>query len=103
MLPSQADASQENEHLMVSNFESAMAEGNQATALKHVLEYSTRTNGEKAPVTIKLMHRYGYALYKDGKYREAINVLKQTLERTAEVFGETGGVRPGSIPRRFAG
>jgi len=91
MLPSQADASQADEHILVSNFESAMAEGDQATALKHVLEYSTQTNGEKAPVTINLMHRYGYALYKDGKYREAINVLKQTLERTTEVFGETGG------------
>jgi len=91
MLPPQADASQAIEQVMISSFESAMAKGDQATALKHVLEYSTQTNGEKAPATISLMHRYGYALYKDGKYREAINVLKQTLERSTEVYGETGG------------
>ena len=91
VLPSQADASQAEEHVMVSSFKSAMAKEDQATALKHVLDYSAQANGENAPVTIKLMHRYGYSLYKAGKYREAINVLKQTLEQSTEIYGETGG------------
>lgn len=91
MVSSQAAASQDDEHIMVSGYESAMAAGDQTTALKHVLDYSTQANGENAPQTIKLMHRYGYSLYKAGEYSEAINVLKQTLERSARVYGETGG------------
>lgn len=76
---------------MVLRFEAAMAEEDQTTALKHVLDYAKQAYGEDAPVTIKLMHRYGYSLYRDGKYREAINILKETLERSTDVFGETGG------------
>ncbi len=76
---------------MVSRFEAAMADEDQAAALEHVLDYAVQAYGEDAPVTIKLMHRYGYALYKDGKYREAIIVLRQTLERSTGVYGETGG------------
>jgi tetratricopeptide (TPR) repeat protein len=91
VLPPRAGASQADENRMVSSFEAAMEKGDQATALKHVLEYSERTNGEDAPVTIRLMHRYGYSLYKGRKYREAINVLKETLERSTKVYGEFGG------------
>ena len=91
MLSVQAGAPQADESKMVSRFEAAMAEGDQTAALKHVLDYSEQAYGEDAPETIKLMHRYGYSLYKDGQYREAINVLKQTLERSTEVYGESGG------------
>ena len=91
MLSPQADASQAVEQEMISSFESAMAKGDEATALKHVLDYSMQTNGEKAPETIKIMHRYGYALYKEGSYSEAIDVLKRTLGRSTDVYGETGG------------
>lgn len=91
VLPPEAGASEADEDMMVSSFEAAMAKGDQSAALKHVLEYSEQTYGEDAPVTIRLMHRYGYSLYKDGEYREAINVLKETLERSAKVYGETGG------------
>ena len=91
LLSAQAGASQADENRMVSRFEAAMAEEDQTTALRHVLDYSEQVYGEDAPVTIKLMHRYGYSLYKDGEYREAINVLKETLERSTDVYGETGG------------
>lgn len=76
---------------MVSRFEAAMAKGDQTTALRHVLDYSERTYGEYAPVTIRVMHRYGYSLYKDGEYREAIDILRETLERSMQVHGEFGG------------
>jgi tetratricopeptide (TPR) repeat protein len=91
VIPSQANASQADDHKMIARYETAMAEGDQTAALRYGLDYSERTYGENAPVTIKLMHRYGYSLYKDGKYREAIGVLKQTLERSTGVYGETGG------------
>ena len=68
-----------------------MADEDQTTALKYVLNYAKQAYGEDAPVTIRLMHRYGYSLYKDGKYREAINVLKETLERSTNLYGEPGG------------
>jgi len=91
VLPSQLAASQADDDRMVSRFETAMAAGDGSTALRHVLDYAEQAYGEDAPVTIKLMHRYGYSLYKDGRYRESINILKQTLERSTGVFGETGG------------
>ena len=90
-LPAQAGASQADEDRMVARFEAAMAEDDQTTALRHVLDYAEKTYGADAPVTIRLMHRYGYSLYRDGEYREAISVLKETLERSTEVHGETGG------------
>lgn len=89
-MPLQANASQADNE-MIARYETAMAKGDQTTALRHVLDYSQRVYGEYAPVTIKLMHRYGYSLYKDGSHREAIDVLKQTLERSTEVHGEYGG------------
>ena len=90
-LPSLAGATQADEDRMVSRFEAAMAKGDQTTALRHVLDYSERTYGEYAPVTIRVMHRFGYALYKDGEYREAIDILRETLERSTQVHGEFGG------------
>ena len=64
---SQDGASQADEKRMVSRFETAKADEDQTTALKKVLEYAKHAYGEDAPDTIKLMHRYGYSLYKDGK------------------------------------
>ena len=91
VLPLQAGASQADERWMISSYETAMAKGDPTAALRHVLDYSEQAYGEYDPVTIKLMHRYGYSLYKDGDYREAIEVLNQTLERSTEVHGESGG------------
>jgi tetratricopeptide (TPR) repeat protein len=90
-LPSQANVSQADENRMIARIEAAEAEEDRTTALKYALDYSEKVYGENAPVTIRLMHRYGYSLYKDGRYREAINALKQTLERSTGIYGGSGG------------
>lgn len=76
---------------MLSLYEAEMAAGNQPAALKIILEYSEQTNGENAPETVRLTHRYGYSLYQDGDYRRATEVLLTALERSTVAFGESGG------------
>lgn len=76
---------------MLSLYESEMAAGNQTAALKIILEFSEQTNGENAPETVRLTHRYGHSLYQDGDYRRATEVLLKALERSTAAFGESGG------------
>jgi tetratricopeptide (TPR) repeat protein len=90
-LASQADVSKSAEREMMSNYETAMARGNQTVALKYVLDYTEKAYGENAPETVKLTHRYGSSLYGDGDYREATEVLKKALERSTAAYGESGG------------
>jgi len=90
-LASQDDAATATERMMLSNYEAAMAQGDQSTALNYVLEYAEKVYGENAPQTVKLTHRYGSSLYQDGDYREAVEVLKKALERSTASYGESGG------------
>jgi len=83
--------SKADERKMLSNYESAMKDGQQTAALKHVLDHAEKTYGENAPATVTFTHRYGYSLYQDGEYRKATNVLKTALERSTAAFGESGG------------
>ena len=88
---SQADADKAEKLAVLSNYDAAIAAGDQAAAVKYLLDYTEKTEGENAPATVKLMHRYGHLLYQDGEYRRATDVLKDTLERSTAAFGESGG------------
>jgi len=88
---SQADADKAEKLAVLSKYDAAMAEGDPAAAVKYVLDYTEKTEGENAPATVKLTHRYGYLLYQDGDYREATKVLKTALERSTTAHGESGG------------
>lgn len=87
----QADESRAEELQMLSRYEAALAEGDQATAVKHVLDYAEKTFGKNDPATAKLTHRYGQLLYEEGEYREATKVLKTALERSTAAHGRFGG------------
>jgi tetratricopeptide (TPR) repeat protein len=88
---SQAEVSRADEREMMSRYDAAMADGDQAAAIKYVLDYTEKAYGENAPETVKLMHRYGYQLYEDGEYRKATDVLKEVLDRSIIAHGEFGG------------
>jgi tetratricopeptide (TPR) repeat protein len=88
---SMADVSEADEREMMSNYEAAMADGDETAALKYVLDFTEKAHGENAPETVKLMHRYGHALYQDSDYRKATDVLKDALERSTVAYGESGG------------
>ena len=88
---SQNDMTRPDDQRMVSDYEAAMATGDQAAALKHVLDYTEKTYGENAPETVKLTNRYGSVLYHGGNYREATEVLQKALERSIAAYGESGG------------
>ena len=88
---SQADVSEADELKMVSNYERAMADGEQSAAIKYALDYAEKAYGENAPATVELTRHYGYSLYEDGDYRTATEVLKKALERSTAAFGESGG------------
>ena len=90
-LSMQSDVSEAAEREMLSNYETAMAKGDQAAAVKYALDYSEKLYGEDAPKTINLTHRYGSMLYQAGKFREATDVLIIALERSTVTFGESGG------------
>ena len=85
------DVSEDDEARMLSSYEAAMAVGDEAAAVKHVLDFSEKAKGENAPETVKLTHRYGYLLYQNGEYREATQVLKQALKRSTVAHGKSGG------------
>jgi len=74
---SQADVSEADELKMVSNYETAMADGEQSAAIKYALDYTEKAYGENAPATVELTRHYGYSLYEDGDYRTATEVLKK--------------------------
>jgi len=88
---SQNDVTRPDDQKMVSDYEAAMATGDQAAALKYVLDYTEKAYGENAPETVRLTHRHGSALYHDGNYREATEVLRKALERSIAAYGESGG------------
>jgi tetratricopeptide (TPR) repeat protein len=88
---SQEVSSSTAEQEMLSRYEAEMARGNETSALEYVLNYTVQTKGEHAPETVKLTYRYGHALYQDGRYREATEVLKIALERSTAAYGESGG------------
>lgn len=76
---------------MLSRYEAEMEAGNTSTAVKIILEFTEQTQGENAPETARLTHRYGHSLYREGDYRRATEVLLTALERSNAAFGETGG------------
>ena len=88
---SQDDISKADDPGMLSNYEAAMTDGEQAAAVKYVLDYAEKAYGENAPETVRLTHRYGYLLYQKGDYRKATEVLKKALERSTAAYGESGG------------
>jgi len=87
----ETDSLEEEKRELLANYDAAVAAGDRAGAVKYLLDFTERTEGETSPVTVKLTHRYGHALYESGEYRKATGVLKQALERSAAAFGETGG------------
>ena len=89
--PSQNDQSNAAEHKMLSNYKTAMANGDQTVALVYVLDYTEKAYGENAPETVRLTHRYGELLYQDGDYQRATEVLIRALERSVAAYGESGG------------
>ena len=76
---------------MLAKYEAALADGDEATAVRHVLEFSEKSLGENNPTTAKLTHRYGYLLFMDGEYRESTRVLKKALDRSTIAHGTYGG------------
>jgi len=88
---SQADVPKADEAKMMSSYDAAMADGDETAAVKYVLDFTEKTQGENAPATVKLTYRYGHLLYLDGDYREASNVLKKALKRSIVAHGKSGG------------
>jgi len=76
---------------MLSEYESALAKGEEAAAKKVLLDYSEQINGENAEITVKLTHRYGLALFNESRYRKATYTLIEALKRSTAVYGESGG------------
>jgi tetratricopeptide (TPR) repeat protein len=85
----QADAGQAEKNALLSEYEQAMAAGDQIAAVRHVLEYAERNYGENHPATVRLTYRYGYVLYEARQYRQATEVLKQALERATATHGKS--------------
>jgi hypothetical protein len=75
---------------MVNNYEAAKAEGRNAAAAKHVLDYVEKTEGENAPLTVAMTQRYGNLLRQEGDIRQAISILKTARERGINAYGEHG-------------
>ncbi len=91
MQASQDDVSNAAERTMMSNYETALANGDRTAALRYALDYTENVYGEDAPETVRLTHLYGSLLYQEGDYREATEVLKKALERSSAAFGASGG------------
>ena len=85
------DVSNSAEQQMMSNYDAAMANGDNTAAVKYVLEYAEQVYGENAPETVRLISRYGSLLYHDGDYQKATDVLIKALERSTAAHGESGG------------
>jgi len=79
------------EQAMMSNYEAAVAKGDQTAAIWYVLDYAEEAYGENAPETVNLTHRHGSLLYQDGDYRRATRVLLTALERSTAAYGPSGG------------
>jgi len=74
----------------LNNYAAAEAAGRHAEATKYVLDYMEKTEGENAPLTVALTHRYGTLLREEGNVRDAIAALKTARERGIIAFGEQG-------------
>ncbi len=74
----------------LNNYEAAKAAGRHAAAVKYVLDYMEETEGENAPLTVSLTHRYGNLLREEGDVREAVSVLKTARDRGIIAYGEHG-------------
>jgi hypothetical protein len=74
----------------LKNYETANAAGRHAEATKYVLDYMEQTEGENAPLTVSLTHRYGNLLRDEGDIREAVSVLKTARKRGMMAYGEYG-------------
>jgi hypothetical protein len=74
----------------LNNYDTATAAGRHAEAAKYVLDYMEKTEGENAPQTVALTHRYGNLLREEGDIREAVSVLKAARERGIIAYGEHG-------------
>jgi tetratricopeptide (TPR) repeat protein len=74
----------------VNNYETATAAGRHAEAAKYVLDYIEKSEGENAPQTVALTHRYGNLLREEGDIAEAISVLKTARKRGMIAFGQHG-------------
>ena len=74
----------------LNNYTAAEAAGRHAEATKYVLDYMEKTEGENAPLTVALTHRYGNLLRDEGDIGEAIAALKTAVERGIVAYGEYG-------------
>ncbi len=72
------------------NFEIAKAAGRHAEATQYILEYMEETDGENAPLTVTLTHRYGNLLRDEGDIRAAVSMLKKARKRGIVAYGEHG-------------
>lgn len=76
---------------ILAKYAAAAEERDVVTAVKHLLDYAVLTQGEYAPKTAQLTHRYGVLLLRAGQYRQAVIALKTALERSDAAFGELEG------------
>ncbi len=85
-----SDGASAAEREALNNYTAATAAGRHAEAARYVLDYMEKTEGENAPLTVALTHRYGNLLREEGNIREAISVLKTARERGIIAYGEHG-------------
>lgn len=74
----------------MNNYRAAKAAGKQSEATKYVLDYTEKTQGKNAPLTVALMQSYGNQLRNEGDIRKAISILKSARKRGIIAFGEHG-------------
>jgi hypothetical protein len=74
----------------LNNYHASKAAEKQAAATKYVLDYTEKTEGRNAPMTIALLQRYGNQLHNEGDIRKAISTLKTARKRGIVAFGEHG-------------
>lgn len=78
------------ETIAMNKSEAAKAAGRHAEATRHILDYVEETEGENAPLTVTLTHRYGNLLRDEGDIRAAISFLKKARKRGIVAYGEHG-------------
>lgn len=74
----------------LKNYEAAEAAGRHAEATKYILDYMEQNEGENAPLTVALAHRYGNLLREEGDIREAVSVLQTARKWGIVAFGAHG-------------
>lgn len=73
---------------ILARYAASAENGDTVAAVGYLLDYSELTEGEYAPQTARLTHRYGVLLMRSGDYRRAITILKTALKRSNVAFGE---------------